>query len=53
MKVTPKGFAEMTRIVKEIAEQCCGGRLISVLEGGYDLDGLANSVEAHIAVLQD
>jgi len=51
MKVTPRGFAELTRIVKEIAERCCGGRLVSVLEGGYDLDGLAACVEAHLRVL--
>ena len=53
MKVTTKGFAEMTRIVKEIAEECCNGRFVSVLEGGYNLDGLARSVEAHISVLQE
>ncbi len=52
MNVTASGFAEMTSIVKEIAEKCCKGRLVSVLEGGYDLNGLADSVEAHISVLQ-
>lgn len=52
MNVTTKGFAELTKIVKEIAEKCCDGRLVSLLEGGYNLDGLANSVEAHISVLQ-
>jgi acetoin utilization deacetylase AcuC-like enzyme len=30
----------------------CGGRLVSVLEGGYRLDGLADSVAAHVSVLQ-
>ena len=53
MKVTPEGFAEMTRIVKEIAERSCYGRLVSVLEGGYNLRGLAKSVEAHILALQE
>ena len=51
MKLTSQGFAELTRIVKEIAEKCCEGRLVSVLEGGYELEGLAASVEAHICVL--
>ena len=51
MKLTAEGYAELTRIVKGIAEKCCRGRLVSVLEGGYDLDGLADSVEAHIRVL--
>jgi acetoin utilization deacetylase AcuC-like enzyme len=53
MRVTTEGFAKLTRIVKEIAEQCCKGRLVSVLEGGYGLDGLAASVEAHVRVLMD
>lgn len=51
MKVTSKGFAKLTSIVKNIAEKCCEGRLVSVLEGGYGPDGLAASVEAHIRVL--
>jgi len=53
MKVTEEGFAELTRIVRRIAEECCEGRLVSVLEGGYDLEGLANSVVAHIEVLMN
>ncbi len=51
MKVTPGGFAELTRIVKEIAEQYCQGRLVAILEGGYNLESLAASVEAHVGVL--
>ena len=51
MKVTTEGFATLTGIVKDIAEQCCGGRLVSLLEGGYHLQGLAAAVEAHIKVL--
>ena len=53
MRVTTEGFAEMTRIVKRIAEEHCQGRLVSVLEGGYDLDGLAASVEAHLRILME
>ena len=53
MNVTARGFAEMTSIVKDIAEKCCEGRIVSVLEGGYDLDGLADSVEAHVSALQE
>jgi acetoin utilization deacetylase AcuC-like enzyme/formylglycine-generating enzyme required for sulfatase activity len=53
MNVTVKGFEEMTAIVKDIAETCCNGRIVSVLEGGYSLSGLAESVEAHILVLQE
>jgi len=53
MKVTAGGFANLTSIVKEIAEKCCEGRIVSMLEGGYDLKGLADSVAAHISALQD
>jgi acetoin utilization deacetylase AcuC-like enzyme len=51
MNITPNGFAQLTQIVKSIAEKCCEGRLISILEGGYNLDALAASVEEHIRVL--
>jgi acetoin utilization deacetylase AcuC-like enzyme len=51
MKVTPEGYAELTRIVKAIAEESCNGRLVSMLEGGYNTEALAASVEAHVRVL--
>ena len=41
MRVTSEGFARLTRVVKEIADECCRGRIVSMLEGGYELDGLA------------
>jgi len=53
MEVTAEGFGELTRIVKRIAERCCEGRLVSVLEGGYNLEKLADAAEAHIRVLMD
>ncbi len=53
MKVTPQGYAQLTRIVKDIAAQYSGGRLVSILEGGYNLDALAASVEAHLRVLME
>ncbi|MFC1715914.1 histone deacetylase [Candidatus Poribacteria bacterium] len=53
VSITTRGFAELTAIVKDIAETCCDGRLVSLLEGGYDLDGLAESVVAHVSVLQE
>ena len=53
MNVTADGFAQLTRVVKEIADKCAHGRLVSVLEGGYDLEGLSVSVEAHLRVLMD
>ena len=51
MKLTTEGFARLTEIAKSIADKCCNGRLISVLEGGYNLQALADSVYAHINVL--
>ncbi|MBM4040374.1 MAG: hypothetical protein FJ290_17850 [Planctomycetes bacterium] len=53
MKVTTPCYAELTRIVKGIAEKCCGGRLVSVFEGGYNLDNLAAAAEAHVRVLME
>ncbi len=46
MKVTPQGFANLTRVLMDIAEQCCSDRLVAVLEGGYHVTGLAKSVKA-------
>ncbi|HPD57867.1 MAG TPA: histone deacetylase [Smithellaceae bacterium] len=46
MRVTPKGFAAMTRILLDIADRCCAGRFVAVLEGGYHVAGLTNSVKA-------
>ncbi len=51
MGVTHGGFGQMTQIIKEIAERHCGGRIVSVLEGGYDIDGLALCVESHVKIL--
>jgi acetoin utilization deacetylase AcuC-like enzyme len=44
-------FAWVTREIRAIAESCCAGRLVSTLEGGYDLDALAASAVAHVAEL--
>ena len=53
MKVTASGYARMTRIVTDIADQCCSGRLVSVLEGGYDLEALPQCVESHLTALME
>jgi acetoin utilization deacetylase AcuC-like enzyme len=44
-------FALLTQDVLDVAKQRAGGRVISLLEGGYDLDALAESVEIHLAGL--
>lgn len=51
MKVTENGFTEMTRMVVELADHCCDGRLALVLEGGYHLESLAKSVRGVLEVL--
>lgn len=43
MNVTPKGYAALTRLMMEIAETHCSGRLALTLEGGYHLAGLQTS----------
>ena len=50
--ITPEGFAAMTRVVVDLANELCRGRIVSVLEGGYRLDGLSDSVVAHVRALQ-
>ena len=44
MRVTPDGFAAMTRVLLDVADACCQGKLVMVLEGGYDLGSLRDSV---------
>jgi acetoin utilization deacetylase AcuC-like enzyme len=44
-------FVELTKLVNACAEQNCGGKIVSLLEGGYNLDVLPESVEAHIEAL--
>jgi acetoin utilization deacetylase AcuC-like enzyme len=50
--ITPRGFAAITRVVVKLADEMCQGRIVSVLEGGYRLDGLAESATAHVRALQ-
>jgi len=46
-------YVWVTRQVKDIAERHASGRIVSCLEGGYNLDALARSVVAHIKALSD
>jgi acetoin utilization deacetylase AcuC-like enzyme len=51
MKVTTRGFAELTRLLTALAREHCHDRLVSVLEGGYNLESLAACVASHVRVL--
>jgi len=45
MEVSAGGFGEMTRLLMDTADELCGGKIAFFLEGGYSLDGLAESVK--------
>ncbi|MFQ5579598.1 MAG: histone deacetylase [Nitrospiria bacterium] len=51
LEVTETGFAELTRMAKSLADQHCQGRIVSCLEGGYDFNALARSVQSHLDAL--
>ena len=53
LEVSTEAYAEATKIAVGIADRHAGGRLISALEGGYDLDALADSVTTHLQTLMD
>ncbi len=53
MNVSANGFGQLTQLVAGAANSLCEGRVISCLEGGYDLHALAESVERHIIKLME
>ncbi len=48
MGLTEQGYRDLTRLVADIAQRHCRGRLLSSLEGGYNLKALSASVEQHV-----
>ena len=44
-------FAWLSHELVQLANRHCGGRIVSMLEGGYDLEGLAESSVAHVREL--
>ncbi|MBW6505416.1 MAG: histone deacetylase family protein [Rhodobacteraceae bacterium] len=50
---TEADYRWLTHAICDLADDCCGGRVVSTLEGGYDLTALAASVAAHVAVLME
>jgi acetoin utilization deacetylase AcuC-like enzyme len=50
--LTDRDFTDLTLAVMEIADQSAGGRVVSLLEGGYTLSGLASAAASHVAALQ-
>lgn len=51
LALTEDDFAWVTTEVMALADKRCGGRIVSILEGGYDLQGLSRSVAAHVGAL--
>jgi len=50
-RLTDVDFRDLTGILLDLAGKFCGGRVVSVLEGGYNLEGLALASEAHVRAL--
>ncbi|MEE8445792.1 MAG: histone deacetylase family protein [Alphaproteobacteria bacterium] len=53
LNLTEDDFAWVTRELLRVADRHCGGRLVSTLEGGYDLPALGRSAAAHVAALME
>src|ERR1051326_166845 len=50
--LTDEDFVQMTRVLKQWADESCGGRVVSCMEGGYNLNTLGETVRAHVRELQ-
>ncbi|HRO10497.1 histone deacetylase family protein [Amaricoccus sp.] len=53
LQLVEADFAWVTERLCELANRMCGGRIVSTLEGGYDLSALAASAAAHVKVLME
>ena len=53
LMLTESGFATLTRRLRDAAVEFCNGRLISCLEGGYNLPALQLSTAAHVKALME
>jgi acetoin utilization deacetylase AcuC-like enzyme len=53
LRLETSDFGWITRRLLEVARIHCGGRLVSLLEGGYDLDALAASAALHVRTLME
>jgi acetoin utilization deacetylase AcuC-like enzyme len=53
LKLENKDFVQMTKTVKQWADETCAGRIVSCLEGGYNLETLGETVKKHVAELNN
>ena len=49
--LTDKDFYDLTKLVMDLAQEHCQSRIVSILEGGYDLSGLSKAVLSHLCAL--
>lgn len=52
LRVTTEGFYHISKTINKLSQEVCGGKIISSLEGGYNLKALAESVEAHLIAMK-
>ena len=53
LRLEDEDFSWITGEICALAGDICGGRVVSTLEGGYDLEALADGVAAHVQVLME
>ncbi len=53
INMTNEGFRTLSREIKALAREYCAGRLLSLLEGGYELEALSQCVAEHVEVLRN
>ena len=51
LKLLDEDFVELTKIVKQWANEACSSRIVSCLEGGYNLETLGETVRSHVGEL--
>jgi acetoin utilization deacetylase AcuC-like enzyme len=51
LQLTSKDFYDLTKRTLELSKLCCDGKVVSILEGGYDLNALQKSTEMHVTAL--
>jgi len=53
LQISTETFATITGVFQSLADECCDGRLLSILEGGYSFEALSESVYFHLKVLME
>jgi len=51
LRLTTESYRTITKAIRDVALEVCGGKIVSALEGGYRIEALAASVEAHLEAL--